>query len=48
MDGKPVESRRSPACCKSQNACPANWLASAEMGGDSAFKTPCSTGRGFF
>ncbi len=30
MDGKPVESRRSPACCKSQNACLAVPSASAE------------------
>jgi len=34
MESKPVEFRHSPACCKSQNACPAIPSASAEKGGD--------------
>jgi hypothetical protein len=34
MDSKPVEFRRSPACCESQNACPAFPSASAEKEGD--------------
>ncbi len=47
MESKPVEFRHSPACCKSQNACPANWLAFAEMGVKIILKSPALRGRGF-